>query len=226
MGEMITYQAQDGMRLSAYQAQPTTTPKGGLILLQEIFGLNPHIKDVCDSYAQDGWHVIAPALFDRAEKEVALAYNPDGKTKGLALKAAVDETAQADIASLISLFDEAQKIAVIGYCWGGSLAWRMACATDLFDAAVCYYGGELSARKDDIAHCPVLAHFGRFDATIAMEVVTAFMAAQPDVACHIYEAEHGFNCDHRSQYDAPSSQAARARTDAFLTKCLGGGDDK
>ena len=225
MGEMITITAQDGVTLSAYQAMPEGAPRGGIILLQEIFGVNQHIREVCDSFARDGFHIIAPALFDAAERDVALEYNPAGKEAGLALKKAVDGRAIDDITSWLGQFGEGLKIAVIGYCWGGSLAWRMACSgtpiSAPISAAISYYGGELPARKEAQANVPVMAHFGTQDASIPMAGVTEFQQAQSEVICHIYEADHGFNCDHRPQYHKEAATLARQRTDDFLKTYLG-----
>ena len=218
MGDMITYHSADGTSLSAYQALPDRPARGGLIICQEIFGVNPHIKEVCDSYAADGWHVIAPCLFDPAAPDISLPYDSDGKQTGLGYKDQVDGRAEGDIAAAAALFPLSYKRAIIGFCWGGSLAWRMACYHTLFDAAVSYYGGQLPALSRLSAHCPVLAHFGTLDVTIPIEGVTDFRQSQPDVTCHLYEADHGFNCDHRPQYHADSAHLARQRTDAFLAQ--------
>ena len=218
MGEMISYHAPDGVSLTAYQALPDTPARGGLIICQEIFGVNDHIKQVCDDYASQGWHVIAPCLFDPAMPDVSLDYNPDGKQTGLGLKQQVDGRAEGDIAAAAALFPLSYKRAIIGYCWGGSLAWRMACYHTLFDGAISYYGGELPKLSQLSANCPVLAHFGTKDATIPVAGVHDFATAQPDVTCHLYEADHGFNCDHRAQYDREAAELARQRSEAFLAQ--------
>ncbi len=216
MGEMMTITAEDGVKFNAYEARPDGACKGGVIILQEIFGVNAHIREVCDDYAKAGWHAIAPALFDRVETGIALNYDADGMAAGRSYKSAVDDHAEGDIlACLNHLTDDGIK-AVIGYCWGGSLAWRMACRYDGIDAAVAYYGGELPALKDEVPRCPVQAHFGATDPTIPMEGVEEFMAAQPNVASYVYEAGHGFNCDHRPQFNADASQQARQHVDKFL----------
>lgn len=218
MGEMITITSKDGTTLSAYQATPKEDPCGGLVVLQEIFGLNSHIRSVCDSFAEDGWLVIAPALFDPARPDVQLSYNADGIAQGRALKEQVDERAEMDIASTLALFDEGLKRGVVGYCWGGSLAWRMACHHNILDGSICYYGGELPALRTLKSCCPVMAHFGRLDASIPIDKVEDFIAAQPNLDCHLYDADHGFNCDQRGQYNAENAALARQRTDEFLAE--------
>ena len=216
MGKMLTITAHDGAQISAYEARPDGVIKGGVIILQEIFGVNVHIREVCDDYANAGWVAIAPALFDRAEANIELAYDQDGVAAGRAYKDKCDAFAEGDIKAWVGqLADDGIK-AVIGYCWGGSLAWRMACRHDGIDAAIAYYGGELPELKDEQPRCPVQAHFGATDPTIPMAGVEDFMAAQANVASYVYDAGHGFNCDHRPQFNANASQQARARVDAFL----------
>jgi len=216
MGEFIKVTAQDGFSFSAFEAKPENGSRGGIIILQEIFGVNAHIQDVCNRYAAKGFHVIAPALFDRSEKDIALAYDQDGIAQGRAHKEKVDAFAEADILACLNTLSDDQPKAVIGYCWGGSLAWRMACRHDGLDVAIAYYGGELPSLKDEQPRCRVQTHFGRQDPTIPMEGVHAFIAAQPDVDHHIYDAGHGFNCDRRGQYDDAASTLAQGRVDAFL----------
>ena len=216
MGEFITITAQDGFSFSAFEAKPQNTPKGGIVILQEIFGVNAHIQDICNRYAAKGYHTIAPALFDRSEKDIALAYDQDGIAQGRAHKEKVDAFAEADILACLNALSDDQPKAVIGYCWGGSLAWRMACRHDGIDVAIAYYGGELPSLKDETPRCRVQTHFGEKDPTIPMEGVHAFIAAQPDAEHHLYDAGHGFNCDRRSQYDDAAAALAQSRVDAFL----------
>ena len=218
MADHITVTAADGFSLAAYEAKPDAPARGGMIILQEIFGVNTHIREVCDRYALAGWHVLAPSLFDRSAAGVELAYNADGIADGRGHKENVDAFAEGDILACLKQFPQGMKTAIIGYCWGGSLAWRMACRHDGIDAAVAYYGGELPGLKDEVPRCKVQAHFGAEDASIPMEGVDAFMAAQPAVESYIYAAGHGFNCDHRPQYDAAASSEAQHRVDDFLSK--------
>ena len=222
MGDMISVISQDDVSVSAYRAEPSSAVRGGLVILQEIFGLNSHIRSVCDSFAKQGWQVIAPSLFDPVRPGIELRYDREGVHEGKSLKEQVDGRAEQDIASVLSLFDNTIKRAVVGYCWGGSLAWRLACHNSAIDAAVSYYGGQLPALHALKPSCPVLAHFGRRDKSIPLEAVENFISAQPDVDYYLYEADHGFNCDQRAQYHAASAALARRRTDDFLAAHLNG----
>lgn len=216
----LTLTADDGHKFEALTAGSATNAKGGVVILQEIFGLNPHIRSLPERYAAAGYYAVAPALFDRVEPGVALAYDADGKSRGMALKNAVDADAMRDVTAAIAAASAAGPVAVIGFCWGGSLAWRAATTSSQIVAAVPYYGGELPKHASARAHCPVLAHFGEHDASIPMAGVTSFMAAQadavPPVATHIYDADHGFNCDVRAQFNASAATLAHDRTLAFL----------
>ena len=221
----ITLTAADGHHFEAVTAGTQSNARGGVVILQEIFGLNPHIRSLPARYAEAGYYAVAPALFDRAEANVSLGYDADGKTRGLALKAAVDAVALNDVAAAISAASAAGPVAVIGFCWGGSLAWRAATSQHDLAAAISYYGGELPKLASATAHCPVMAHFGKHDASIPMDGVTTFMAAHanatPPVTTHLYDADHGFNCDARGQYNAEAASQAHDRTLAFLRAHLG-----
>ncbi len=217
MSEDITLTASDGHRLNAYIAKPTGKPKGGVVVVQEIFGVNPHICDVTDRFAAAGYLAIAPALFDRIRPNIALAYDADGVAEGRALKEQADTNSQDDVKAAIDFVKSAGLVGVVGFCWGGSLAWRMACdSASGIAAAVSYYGGELPSLAGNNAACPVMAHFGLLDASIPEQGARAFAAAQPNVETYFYDAGHGFNCDHRGQYDAVAAASARDRTTGFL----------
>lgn len=217
MGETIQLTASDGHGLAAYVAEPNGAPSGGIVVIQEIFGVNSHIRAVTDGFAADGYKAIAPALFDRAERGVELDYDPDSVARGRALKGRMDWDGplldiQAAAGALSGL-----KTGVVGYCWGGSLAWLAATRLDGIAAAVCYYGGQINEFRDESAKCPVLMHFGGEDASIPLDTIEAIRAAQPDIPIHVYEgAGHGFNCDHRGSYDAGAFATARQRTMEFF----------
>jgi len=221
MGETISLTADDGHKLGAYRARPEGAARGGLVVIQEIFGVNGHIRSVCDGFAADGYDAIAPALFDRAESGVELGYDEAGMTRGRAIRGQLEwDNAVRDIAAALAALSGEGKVGVVGYCWGGSLAWLA--ATRLGPAcAVSYYGGQIVQFKDESATCPVLMHFGDKDASISADDVAAIRAAQPDVPVHIYPAGHGFNCDQRADYHAESAALARERTLAFLAENLG-----
>ncbi|HMN87646.1 MAG TPA: dienelactone hydrolase family protein, partial [Bauldia sp.] len=157
MGSMITLTAADGHKFSAYEAKPAGRPRGGLVVVQEIFGVNPHVRWVADGYAADGYDVIAPAIFDRAERDVELGYEGADREKAMALRAAVPvaETLQ-DVAAAVALLKRAGKVGIVGYCWGGTVAWLSAAKVDGLSAAIGYYGGAIAGNLDVTPRCPVL----------------------------------------------------------------------
>ena len=222
MSEMIKLTAEDGIELAACIAGDPANAKGGVVILQEIFGLNAHIRDLPRRFAEAGYYAIAPALFDRAEPGVELDYDAVGKTRGIDLKNAVDADTIIDVSAAIDLARSAGPVSLVGFCWGGSLAWRAATCLGGLAGAVSYYGGELPAKAGLVATCPVLAHFGSRDAGIPMEGVNTFIKAQADAApaveTYIYDADHGFNCDARGQFDAAAAALAWDRTIGFLDR--------
>jgi len=219
MGETIRLTASDGHELAAYRANPSGAARGGLVIIQEIFGVNSHIRGVADGFAADGYVSIAPALFDRVERGVELGYNEDDRTRGRAIRADVAwDDALKDIAAAAAALS-GMKTGVVGYCWGGSLAWLAATRLSGLAASVGYYGGQINDFRNETAHCPVMLHFGTRDASIPMDAVAAIRAAQPDIPIHIYEgAEHGFNCEQRASYHADAATTARERTMEFLAE--------
>lgn len=222
MGSMIDLVAADGAHLAAYRAEPLGPARGGLVIAQEIFGVNSHIRSVCDGYAADGYRVIAPALFDRYEKGVDIGYAPDDVARGRALKGrAATDTALLDVAAARANVADAGKVGIIGYCWGGFVAWMAAARLPGFACAVPYYGGGMLDATAEQPKCPVIAHFGERDHGIPVSGVRAFAVAHPEITVYIYAADHGFSCDQRASYDAPSATLARTRTLAFLRQHIG-----
>ena len=222
MGETIRLTAADGHEFDAYKAEPAGDLKGGVVVIQEIFGVNGHIRDVADGYAADGYVAIAPAIFDRFERGVELDYVPESIEIGRALKAQGNEdldsvmadvraAAEAARAAVAGTGQENNKVGITGYCWGGVVVWAAACRLD-FDAAAGYYGGGIVDLKDETPKCPVILHFGRQDESIPLTDVDAISAAHPDVPVHLYDAGHGFNCDRRGSYHEQSAKLARERT--------------
>ena len=217
----VELQAADGHRFPAYIARPSGTPRGALVVVQEIFGVNGHIRAVADGYAADGFLAIAPAVFERVEPGVELGYTDADIARGRTLRtSAGDDNALADIAAGIVNVGQGLKVGIVGYCWGGLLSWLAACKLDGLSAAVVYYGGGVPGQAALSPRCPVLAHFGEHDAAIPVDTVRAFGTAHPEVELHTYDAGHGFNCDQRGSYDAASAAKARERTVAFLTRHL------
>lgn len=234
MSETIQLTSADGFTFPAYLAQPVGTPRGAIVVLQEIFGVNAHIRAVTDGYAAQGYWAIAPATFHRAKPGVELGYMGDDQAAGQALKAAIESLpspggnpvtprVMQDIQAAINAASVHGKVGIVGYCWGGLLTWRSACLLAGLSAAVPYYGGGMTAGTELLRHptVPVLAHFGEKDHWISLDSVNAFKAAQPGVEVQIYAANHGFNCDHRGSYDAPAAKLALERTLAFFAQYVG-----
>jgi carboxymethylenebutenolidase len=222
MGEWIELTAADGFRLSAYRALAKGTPRGALVVAQEIFGVNSHIRSVCDGYAADGYVAVAPALFDRYERGVDLGYTPPDIARGRQLKGlAQTDAALLDLAAARDSVASTGKVGVIGYCWGGYLAWIAAARLPGFVAAVPYYGGGMTDAIAEQPACPVMAHFGERDSNIPAAGVRALAAAHPSAQVFLYPADHGFNCDQRGAFDAKAARLARERTLAFLRRNVG-----
>ena len=228
MSETVQLKAQDGVNCPAYVARPAAKSQGAVVVLQEIFGVNSHIRSLADGFAEQGYLAIAPHAFQRVQPGLELGYDAQDVAQGRVLKAAVEALpapgVMADIASAIAFCAEntGGKVAVVGYCWGGLLVWRSACTLPGLSAAIAYYGGGMTAPAEAQRQslCPVLCHFGELDHAIPMDGVTAFARAQPKVEIHTYAAQHGFNCDQRGAYDAAAAALARERTLGFLANHL------
>lgn len=221
MGEKAQITADDGHELTAYVARPTGEIRGGLVIVQEIFGVNAHIRAVADGFAAEGYLAVAPALFDRIRPDIELAYDEAGVAEGRALRPQVSwESTVYDVTAALSHAAEAGAVGVVGYCWGGSIAWLAACRLSP-TAAVCFYGGHIYEFRDETPNCPVMFHFGEQDQGIPLEQARAVQAAHPDCPFFTYPAGHGFNCDLRGSYHAESADLARRRTLDFLEPLLG-----
>ncbi len=222
MGTQIELTASDGTRLSAYRADPAGKPRGGIVICQEIFGVNEHIRSVCDRYAEEGYLAIAPALFDRVEPNVELGYTPDDIAKGrVFMQQASLDNALKDVAAAAAVASEAGHVAIIGYCWGGTIAWAAASRLDGFSASVPYYGAGIPGLANERPRVPTMAHFGETDHSIPLSEVEKVRAAQPDVPVHIYPAGHGFSCSARGSFHPASAELAWSRTLEFLHKHVG-----
>ena len=224
MGQFIQLTASDGHELSAYLAEPSAAPRGAVVVIQEIFGVNSHIRSVADRWAAEGYLALAPALFDRQERGIELGYTEADMQRGFGLmQAAGNDAPLLDIEAARAELERrgGGKVGVLGFCWGGLLTWLSACRLSGFSAAIPYYGGGIPNHAQLQAKCPVLAHFGERDHWIPTDSVKAFAAAQPGVEVHIYAADHGFNCDQRGSYDAAAATLARERSVAFLRRHLG-----
>jgi carboxymethylenebutenolidase len=223
MGETLTLTSEDGHKFAAYRANPSGAPRGGLVVVQEIFGVNQHIRKVADGFAADGYVAIAPALFDRVERGYETGYGPQDIERGRATRGKLStDQAMMDVKATVKELQKAGlKVGVVGYCFGGTVAWLSATRVDGVSAAVGYYGGGVPDAKDEKAKCPVILHFGETDASIPMEAVEQVKKAQPNVPVYVYPAGHGFVCDERGSYHAESAKTARERTIDFFRKHLG-----
>lgn len=223
MSETVKLKAADGFEYDAYVARPAGAPIAGLIVIQEVFGVNKHIRSIADGYARDGFLAVAPALFDRFERGVELTYDGPDAQRGMALMQKLDMSkCLEDIDATLAYVRQqtGKKAGVIGYCLGGLLAWLS--ATRLTpDAAVGYYAGRIGNYASETPKAPVQLHFGKLDTHIPAEQVEQVHAAHPEVEIHCYEnADHGFNCDMRSSYNAEASSLARTCALAFLEQHL------
>jgi carboxymethylenebutenolidase len=222
MSEHVRLTATDGHQLDAYAARPKGEPIAGLVVVQEIFGVNQHIRSVTDGYAKDGFLAVAPALFDRYERGVDIGYEGADLQKAMSFFPRLDiDAAVRDTAAALAYAREAtgKKSGVIGYCFGGTVAWLAATRLNA-NAAVGYYGGQISRFADEQPKCPVMLHFGKKDQHIPKEEVDKVALAHPDVEIYWYDAGHGFNCDARSSFDPESAKLARGRSLEFLAKNL------
>jgi len=219
MGHGVELAAADGHRLSAYLAEPAGTPRGGIVVIQEIFGVTSHIRSVADQYADAGFTALAPALFDRVERGVDVPYTDIAKGFRY-MKTMKNAKVLLDAQAAIDDVRAAGKVGVLGFSWGGTVAYLAAARLEI-DAAVVYYGGQIRRYLCYKPRCPVLFHFGRKDAHIAPETVERIKAANPQGIFHLYPAEHGFNCADRACFEPASAKLALKRSVEFLHRTLG-----
>ena len=221
MSETVRLKASDSHELDAYVAQPSGEPVAGLVVIQEAFGVNRHIRSVADGYAKDGFLAVAPALFDRVQRNVELGYDPADIQKGIAMaRQSNPADAVTDVAAALEyLRKRTKKCGVIGYCFGGTMAWLAATRLDP-NAAVVYYGGQIAHFAQENPRCPVMLHFGTLDKHIPKEDIDRVQEAHPEAQIFWYEADHGFNCDARASYNAAAATQARDRSLAFLKQNL------
>jgi len=217
MSEFTTLMARDGHEFNAWLAAPSGPTRGAVVIAQEIFGVNRHIRAVADDYAAQGYVTIAPCLFDRIRRGIELGYGEAEVQQGRGYRLQIPkEKTLLDLSASINVIKHAGRVAAIGYCWGGTLAYLAACDLPVF-CAVSYYGGQIKDHLDKSPRRPVMYHFGEKDPYIPLGDVDKIRAADPNGVFHVYPADHGFNCDERGSYDAASAALARERTLQFLT---------
>ena len=207
-----------------YRAEPQGTPRGAIVVIQEIFGVNSHIRSVADGFAADGYVAVAPALFDRIRPNIELGYTSDSVKEGRELRAQIPiEDALADVQTAIDSVKSVGKVGIVGYCWGGYITWMAAARAKGLACAVDYYGTQTLDAQDEHPHCPVMLHFGKRDQTTPPERIAELQAKhEPHGAkFFLYDADHGFNCDQRGSYHAESAQLARQRTLTFFRQHVG-----
>jgi carboxymethylenebutenolidase len=219
MGRKIQLTAADDHALSAYLAEPAGKPRGGIVVIQEIFGVTRHIRDVTEQYAAAGYLAVAPALFDRVEREVDVPYTDSQKGFGY-VTALHNDKVMLDIQAAADHVKPAGKVGVVGYCWGGQLAFLAAVRVSI-DAAIAYYGGGINRQLAHIPRVPVMFHFGEQDTHIPLSAVDEIRTAYPRGIYHLYPAQHGFNCTDRASFDVPSAKLAFDRSVEFFRQNIG-----
>ena len=223
MGSMTELKAADGHKLAAYRAEPAGKARGAVVVIQEIFGGNTHIRSVADGYAADGYLVIAPAMFDRVQRNYDTGYSQPEIQAGIALMQKLDwKEAMQDAAAALEAVKAAGKVGIVGYCWGGTVTWVAAARLSGLACASPYYGGGMPGFIGEKPKCPTMCHFGEQDQSPTLAQAKAIAAAHPEITAHYYVgAGHGFNCDQRGSYNAAASKLARERTLAFFRQHVG-----
>jgi carboxymethylenebutenolidase len=222
VGSNVTLTSSDGFKLGAYRAEPQGKPKGGLVVIQEIFGVNHHIRAVCDRFAEQGYLAVAPALFDRYAPNFESGYSPAEIEHARGYIGKLDfAKVLADTQAAIDAVKSAGKVGIVGYCLGGSVAFMAACKLDGLACAIGYYGGMIAKNADMKPKVPTMLHFGETDQSIPMADVETVKQKRPDVETYVYPAGHGFSCDERASFHEPSHKQALERTLAWLKKYVG-----
>ena len=222
MGQDIKLTASDNFQLGGYRADPVTAPKAAVVVIQEIFGVNHHIRAVCDRFAGNGYVAIAPAIFDRIEPNFQSGYSPEEVAVARKFVANPDWAAMLrDSQAAIDAAKDVGPVGIIGFCLGGSVAYAAATKLSGLSAAIGYYGGAIVRFADDAPKVPTQLHFGEKDAGIPLGDVDIIRAKRPDLEIHVYPgAQHGFNCDERASYDPASSGIAKQRSLDFFARHL------
>jgi carboxymethylenebutenolidase len=222
MGQTVTLKAKDGHSFSAYRADPQGKARGGIVVIQEIFGVNHHIRNLVDRYAALGFAAIAPGVFDRAEKDFEAGYDQPSMERGRGARGKIsDEALLMDTQAAIDAVKPAGKVGIVGYCMGGSVAFMSACRLDGLACAVGYYGGQIAKVCDEKPRVPTMLHFGDQDQSIPMSDVEKIKKAREETPIFVYHAGHGFHCDERASFNAEAAQVAACRSQEFFAKNIG-----
>jgi len=220
MADWVDLVASDGHKLKAWRAAPAGKPKAALVVVQEIFGVNNHIRSITERFAKEGYLAIAPAMFDRYQREFETGYGPDGMAEAMAIVPKIEPPkALLDIQAAHDDVKAVGKVGVVGFCFGGTMAWLSACRLK-FDAASCYYGGQIAKSAAEKPKCPVIMHFGSKDPYIPQSERDEVRKHHPDIPIYLYDADHGFSCDERASYDEAAHKLAWTRTINFFTENL------
>lgn len=213
----IKLRSSDGHELTAHRVDPLGPARGGVVVVQEIFGVNQHIRAVAARFAAAGWSAIAPALFDRVERGVELGYDAPGFARGRELVGQLEmPKVLADMQAAIDGLQDVGKVGVVGYCWGGAVVWLAAARLERLHAAVSYYGSRIVNHVDERPRVPTMLHVGRADASLPIDKVRELGRRYGELAIHEYEAGHGFDCDHRADFDSTASAHAMTRSLEWL----------
>lgn len=221
MASHIELTARDGHKFAAYKAEPAHRPKGAILVIQEIFGVNGHIRAVTDGYAAAGYLAIAPALYDRAQRGYETGYLPQDIEAGRTIMQSLDiDNTLKDVEACLEHARPAGRVGMVGYCWGGTIAWVAAARVNSLACSVPYYGGGIFGYIGEKPKCPVMFQFGEQDKSPTPEQARQVVAAHPSTLAHFYDAGHGFNCDQRGSYNAEASALAKTRSLEFFGKHL------
>ena len=224
MSNEISIRCADDFAMGCYRAEAVGETTGVVVVIQEIFGVNTHIREVADGYAQSGYTAYAPKLFDRIGADIELGYTESDMAKGIDLAFNKLDLAQviSDVQSTVEQIaaNSDKKIGVVGFCFGGLISWLSAAQVNGLSAAIGYYGGGIAGHLDQSPRCPTMLHFGELDAHIPLSDVDKIRQANPEVPVHVYAADHGFNCDHRGSFDAAAAELALSRSLEFFEQEL------
>ena len=223
MGKFTELKAADGHRLAAYVATPAGRPRGGVVVIPEIFGVNSHIQQVTDGFAADGYLAVAPAMFDRAQRNYDTGYSQPEIQAGVAIMQKLDwKQSMLDVEAAVAEAKKGGKVGIVGYCYGGTVSWMAAARVSGLACAVPYYGGGMHGLISEKPKIPVMCNFGEADQSPTLAQAKEIAAAHPEITAHFYPgAGHGFNCDQRGSWNPEAAKLARSRTIEFFRKHLG-----